>query len=91
MARAGHELDAEALEVVVGVVERMYLELAAVARARVDLADRQRGTEDVQEFALDARRLVADGVAGIRRWLGADAGAGDLSEEASSIRDPAPE
>ena len=51
VARAGDELDAQALEVVVGVVERVDLELAAVARARVDLADRQRAAEDARRIS----------------------------------------
>jgi hypothetical protein len=51
VARAGDELDAQALDVVVGVVERVDLQLAAVAGAGVDLADRQRLAEDAQQFA----------------------------------------
>ena len=41
MTRARDEPDPEALEVVVRVAEGVDLELAAVARARVDLADGQ--------------------------------------------------
>jgi hypothetical protein len=40
MARRGDKAQAEALEIVEGVVERMDFELAAVAGAGVDLADR---------------------------------------------------
>ena len=45
MARRGDEAQAEALEVVEGVVERVDLELAAVAGAGVDLADRETAAE----------------------------------------------
>ena len=55
MARAGDELDAETLDVVVRIAERVDLELAAVARAGVDLADRQRAAERAQEFCLQPR------------------------------------
>jgi hypothetical protein len=39
---AGDELDAEAIEVVVGVVRGVDFELAAVAGTGVDVSDRQR-------------------------------------------------
>ena len=45
VARRGDEPDAEALDVVDRVVERVDLQLAAVARSGVDLADRQRAAE----------------------------------------------
>jgi hypothetical protein len=45
MARRGDEADAETLEVVERVAQRMDLELAAVAGAGVDLADRERAAE----------------------------------------------
>ena len=45
MARRGDETEAEALEIVEGVVEGVDLELAAVAGAGIDLADRQAAAE----------------------------------------------
>ena len=45
MARRGGELDAEALDVIDGVVERMDFQLAAVAGAGIDLADGDRAAE----------------------------------------------
>ena len=59
-----------ALDVVVGVAERVDLELAAVARAGVDLADRQRAAERAQHLPLQPRdggRLVGRGGAGRAR------------------------
>ena len=45
MARRGDETDAEALDVVIGVVERVDFEFASVAGSGVDLADRQASAE----------------------------------------------
>ena len=67
MAGRGHEADAEALDVVEGVVERVDLELAAVAGTRVDLADAETAAEPARD---DAAKLAARGfeaVAGHRR------------------------
>ena len=47
--------DAEAFDVVVRIAERVDLELAAVARAGVDVADRQRAAERAQDRLLQAR------------------------------------
>ena len=56
MARRGDEAQAEALEVVERVVERVDLQLAAVAGAGVDLADRQAAAEPAARRAVDAWR-----------------------------------
>ncbi len=45
MARRGDEAQAEPLEIVESVAERVNFEFAAVARAGVDRADRQRAAE----------------------------------------------
>ena len=50
VARARDEPDAESLDVVVRIAERVDLELAAVARAGVDLADRQRARPSVRRI-----------------------------------------
>ena len=57
MAGTGHELDAQALDVVVRVAQGMDLQLAAIAGAGVDLADGQGLAEDGQQLALDALGL----------------------------------
>src|SRR4030095_2853140 len=57
MAWTRDEADAIALEVVIRIVERVDLELAAVARAGVDLADRQRTAEEREQIGLNALRL----------------------------------
>ena len=54
VARRGDEAQAEALEVVEGVVERVDLQLAAVAGAGIDLADRQAAAEPAARGAVDA-------------------------------------
>ena len=53
MARRSDEAQAEALEIVEGVAERVDLEFAAVARARVDMADRQAAAEAGGRRVLD--------------------------------------
>ena len=71
VARARDEADAQALEVVVRIVERVDLELAAVARAGVDLADRQRAAEDGEHLGAGCRsRVDAQRVVGCGRRLG---------------------
>ena len=64
MARRGDEAQAEALEIVEGIVERMDFQLAAVAGAGIDLADREAAAEPAPRGAIDAagelgqRRIV---------------------------------
>ncbi len=81
MARAGDELDAETFNVVVRIAECVDLQLAAIARACVDLPDRQRLTENVEQLPVNA--LDRGGLArrGGRRRLGDNAGAGNLLED----------
>ncbi len=77
--RAGDEMDPVALEVVVGVVQRLDLEFAAVAGAGIDLADRQRATEHLADPCLQlAFGPLQVGEPG--RRLAEDAGAGDVLE-----------
>src|SRR5262249_54736153 len=45
VARGGHEVHAESLEIIVGTREATDLELAAVARAGVDLTNGERAAE----------------------------------------------
>ena len=78
VARARDELDAEPFEVVVRIVERVDLELAAVARARVDVADRERAGRSVRRTSAcsargDAQRLrrAAGGALGLDAGLSA--------------------
>ena len=58
MTGRGDEVQAEALKIVEGVVERMDLELAAVAGAGIDLADRQAAAEPPPRRMIDARRQL---------------------------------
>jgi hypothetical protein len=81
MARARREANAQALEVVVRIVEGVDLELAAVARSGVDLADHERAAEELQHFGLDLRCLHAELVVRLGRRFADDAGADDLEEE----------
>jgi hypothetical protein len=77
---ARDEPDAEALDVVVRVAERVDLELAGVAGAGVDLPDRQRAAEDAQDVVLQPRD--AGRIGGRRgRILGLDAGDRDLLQD----------
>ena len=72
MAGRGDEAQAEAFEIVEGIVQRVDLELAAVARAGIDLADRQAAAEPPARRAIDAR-----GELGERRVVGAGAALGE--------------
>src|SRR5262245_8867095 len=65
------EAQAEAFEVVEGVVERVDLELAAVAGASIDLTNRQAAAEPTPGSAIDARAQLGQRLlAGDRRRLG---------------------
>jgi hypothetical protein len=77
VARAGDELDAVAFEVVVGIVERVDLQLAAVAGAGIDLADGQRAAEDAQDLVVQA--VISRCGRRRRAWLADDAGAQDAA------------
>ena len=58
----------------------MDLELAAVARARIDVADGEGAMKAFQDFP--AQRFgYAQRFVGLRRGFGPDAGGSDLSEE----------
>jgi hypothetical protein len=71
MARRGHEAQAEALQVVEGVSQRVDLELAAIARSGVDLADRQRAAEPAARCPVDAARELGEArIVGRGRRLG---------------------
>ena len=91
VARAGDEPDAQALDVVVGVVERVDLQLAAVARAGIDLADRQRLAEDGQQFVAGcaaprrARRRRRAAAARCRCRCGRSGGGSSTSEVVSRV------
>jgi hypothetical protein len=53
MARRGHELDAEAFNVIERVVEGVDLELATIARPGIHLPDRQAAGESPLDDLLD--------------------------------------
>src|SRR5947207_2345153 len=77
VARARDELDAETLEIVVGAVHRVDLELAAVARAGVHVADRERAAEMLENDLAERLRDGAQGLLGLWRGLGDYPGPGD--------------
>src|SRR5207244_13573478 len=79
VAWACDKADAGALDVVVRIGERVDFQLATVAGAGVNLADRQRAAERAKDFFLRARD---DDVLTGRRWhgFGLDAGDCDLAE-----------
>ena len=56
MAGRRHEAEAEALDIVERVVQRMDLELAAVARACVHMPDREASPERMLRCLADRRR-----------------------------------
>ncbi len=57
MPRRSHEVHAETLDAVIRISERMNLELAPVARARVHMADGEAAAEELAHLGLNA---VAD-------------------------------
>jgi hypothetical protein len=57
VARARDKLDAQSFDVVVGVVERVNLEFAAIARTRVDLPDRQCAAQQAQDLGMPTRAM----------------------------------
>ena len=74
-----HEADAEALDIVERIVERMDLELAAVAGPGIDGADAQRTAEDLENSRLQriGRRNASSPR---RRRLGDDSDTSDLPQ-----------
>ena len=79
MAGRGHEAQAEALEIVEGVVERVDLQLAGVARAGVDFADGEAAAEPCAGGAIDlAGKLGKRLIAGLGRGFGHRARASDF-------------
>ena len=79
--RARDEADAQALEVVVRAVAGVDLELAAVARAGVDMADGERAPEVPEQRLLQPLLELAKRRLGLRRGLGDDPGLRDLPED----------
>ena len=67
VARRGDETKAEALEIVEGVAERVDFELAAVARAGVDLADGKAAAELAVAALLTSSASSASSVVGVGR------------------------
>ena len=60
MARAGDELDAQPLDVVVRVVERVDFQLAAIAGAGIDLPDGQGLAQNAQQIQMDVLHLLLE-------------------------------
>src|SRR3954469_24671139 len=81
MARTRNEPDAEPFDVVVGIVQGVDFQFAAIARTRIDLPDRERATEYVKDVALNALRFEPHRIAGFGRGFGAYPGAHDLFDD----------
>ena len=90
MTGRGHEVDAEALAVVHGAREPGDLELAAVARARVHLPDRERAAEQPPGPRIDLVEKADDLVPARGQGLGGEADLEDLGEEAHLPAAPLP-
>jgi DNA-binding IclR family transcriptional regulator len=86
MARAGNESNAEALDVVVGVIEGVDFEFASVAGTGIDFANAQSLAENCEDFALNLLAVDAQGIVARGRGFAADAVACDLSEDAPHQR-----
>ena len=68
MARRGDEAQAEALEIVEGVVQRVDLELAAIAGPGIDLADGEAAAKLPPRGAIEICRKLGEGrIVGLRR------------------------
>jgi hypothetical protein len=71
MPRRSDEAEAEPLDVVKGVVEGVDLEFAAVARAGIDLADRQAAPQPTARRVVDLPGQFGErGIVRCRRRLG---------------------
>src|SRR6185437_1112023 len=79
VAGARHETNAEAFEIVVGIVERLDLELTAVAGAGIDVADAEGAAENGAD-ALIERVAGAKQLVGFRRRLGEHTYLADLAQ-----------
>lgn len=79
MPGACHESNAEPLEIVEGVVERMDLKLAAVAGACIDVTDAQCPAEHSANVRVQAV-ANAQVLIRLRRRFGDDADRGDLAQ-----------
>ena len=80
VAGAGDEPDAQSFEVVIGVADGVYLQFAAVARTGIDLPDRERATESIQDLLLQTLFDMAYCLVRLRRRFGLDARLDDLFE-----------
>jgi hypothetical protein len=68
MARRGDETDAEALEVVEGVIEGVDLQLATIAGAGIDLSDRETAAEPPARGTVECRCQLGDRAVVRHRW-----------------------
>src|SRR5690606_19746080 len=87
VTRRGHEAEAETLEIVIDVVERVDFELAAIAGARVHLANGQAAAEHSARARLKSlRQLRQHGIIGRRARLGQRATDQILEQELAHLR-----
>src|SRR5690242_4470297 len=71
MARRRHKADPEAFEIIEGIVERVDFEFAAVARAGINLPNRETATQTPKRSSLDAGTQLGQHFLVLsRRWFG---------------------
>ena len=81
MPGAGGKLHSQTIDVVVRTVERMNFQFAAVAGAGVDVADRHRLAEHLEDFRMQRLLARAQCGVGLGRRFGDEAGVEDLLED----------
>ncbi|CAG4884516.1 conserved protein of unknown function [Georgfuchsia toluolica] len=86
MARTGHEFDAQPLQVVIGIAERIDFQFTAVARTRVDYADGERLAKNIQNLPLNARRFRVWRMANHGGWFSPYAVADDLFQDIPHVK-----
>jgi hypothetical protein len=81
MARTGDEVNSQSFNIVVGIVEAMNFQLAAIAGAGIEMTNSQCSTHMMQNLFIDLLYLVAQGIVGLRRSLGFNSGAENLLDD----------
>ena len=80
MTRAGCELDADRFQVVIGIVQRMDFEFAAIARTGVNVADDERPSDLLEHGVGQLLGRGAQFLVGFRRRFADDSCTKDFSE-----------
>ena len=89
MARRGHEAEAEALDIVIGIVQGVDFELASIARAGIDLAYRQTAAEPATRSVTDGgRKFGHRGIVRRRRLFGEGPAKQAFKKQLAHLRRP---